>query len=233
MAWRPARGIKHQQVTRPAGSPSIAYRVTPNNCILRRKVAQSRDDPEECMPSLGNGGGGDIRDDDPDREEAAGPISREMADSIGCSAALGWTKDGERAASRAVPTLGSRGAGLGPDTAFASDPTAIERSFSDSIGSRPGGTDDVSSEFLVMADFSSAVAGDPPLGFEVEPDCHWADLSRRPSSLGVPGSGTAVGKGNGGGTVEGDGVEDANWLGAIAEELVGLCLTAALLSAPG
>jgi hypothetical protein len=126
-----------------------------------------------------------------------------------------------------VPTLGSRGAGLGPDAGLASDPTAIELTFPDSMGgSRSGGADDVSSEFLIMADPCFVVGRDRLPGSDIEPGCRWPDLSRGPGGSDTPGSGIAVGKGNGGGTAENDGVKDANRPGPIAEELVGLCLTA-------
>jgi hypothetical protein len=174
-----------------------------------------------------NEGGGDVGDEDADGEEAVGAISREIAAGVVCSTAPGWAKDGEREASRAVPTLGSRGAGLGSGAGLASDPTAIKPTFPDCMdGSRPGGADDVSSEFLVMADPSFAVSRDPLPGSDIEPDCRWPDLSRGPAGLDAPGLGMAVGKGNGGGTAEDDGVEDTNRPGPIADILVGLCLTA-------
>jgi hypothetical protein len=40
-AWRPARGIKQENRTRPPGSPSTVNRVTPKVCILRSRTAQS------------------------------------------------------------------------------------------------------------------------------------------------------------------------------------------------
>jgi hypothetical protein len=172
-------------------------------------------------------GKGDISDEDADGEEAAGAISREIAAGVVSCAALGWAKDGEREARRAVPTLGSRGARLGPDARLASDPTAIEPTFPGSMGgSRPGGADAISSEFLIMADPCFVVGRDRLPGSDIEPGCRWPDLSRGPAGLDAPGSGIAVGKGNGGGTAENDGVKDADRPGPIAEELVGLCLTA-------
>jgi len=207
----------------------MVYRVTPSDCIFRRKAAQSGGDPEGLVPSPVDvdKSGGDIGDEDADGEEAAGAISREItAGVVGC-AAPGWAKDGEREASRAVPTLGSRGAGLGPDAGLALDPTAIESTFPDSTGgSRPGGTDDVSSEFLIMADSCFVAGRDRLPGSDIKLGCRWPDLSRGLGSLDTPGSGMAVGKGNGGRTAEKDGVKDANRPGSIAEELVGLCLTA-------
>jgi len=207
----------------------MVYRVTPSDCIFRRKAAQSGGDPEELVPSLVDvdEGGGDIGDEDADGEEAAGAISREITAGVVCCAAPGWAKDGEREASRAVPTLASRGAGLGPDAGLALDPTAIESTFPDSTGgSRPSGADDVSSEFLIMADPCFVVGRDRLPGSDIEPGCRWLDLSRRLGGLDTPGSGMTVGKGNGGGTAEKDGVKGANRPGPIAEELVGLCLTA-------
>ncbi len=181
------------------------------------------------MPSPVNvdKGGGDIGDEDADEEEAAGAISREITAGVVCCAAPGWAEDGEREASRVVPTLGSRGAGLGPDARLTLDPTAIESTFPDSTGgSRPGGADDVSSEFLIMADPCFVAGRDRLPGSDIKPGCRWPDLSRGPSGLDTPGSGMAVGKGNGGGTAENDGVKDADRPGPIAEELVGLFLTA-------
>jgi len=97
--------------------------------------------------------GVDIGDTDADGEEAAGAVSRGIAAGVVGSATPGWAKDGEREASRAVPTLGSRGAGLGSGAGLASDPTAIKPTFPDCMdGSRPGGADDGSSGFLFMAD---------------------------------------------------------------------------------
>jgi hypothetical protein len=52
---------------------------------LRRKVAQSGDDPEEIVPSLVDvdEGRSDVGDEDWDREEAAGAVSREIAAGVG------------------------------------------------------------------------------------------------------------------------------------------------------
>jgi len=210
------------------------YRVTPSDCILRRKATQSGGDPEELAPPLVSvdEGGVDIGDTDADGEEAAGAVSRGIAAGVAGSATPGWAKDGEREASRAGPTLGSRGAGLGPDAGLASEPTTIEPAFPDSMGgSRPGGADDGSSGFLFMAAPRFVVGRDRLPGSDIEPDWRWPDLSFGSAGLDTPGSGMAVGKGNGGGTAEDDEVEDAGRPGPIAGEPAGLCLTACL-SAP-
>jgi hypothetical protein len=205
------------------------YRVTPSDCILRRKATQSGGDPEELVPSFVgvDEGGVDSGDTDVDGEGAAGAISRGIAAGVVCSTTPGWAKDGEREVSKAVPTPGSRGAGLGPDAGLVSDPTAIEPTFPDSMGgSRPGGADDVSSGFLIVAEPCFVVGRDRLPGSNIEPDCRCPDLSRGSASLDTPGWGMAVGKGNGGGTAENDGGEDADRPGPIAEELGGRCLTA-------
>jgi hypothetical protein len=210
------------------------YRVTPSDCILRRKATQSGGDPEELAPPLVSvdEGGVDIGAADADGEEAAGAVSRGIAAGVVGSATPGWAKDGEREASRAGPTLGSRGAGLGPDAGLASDPTAIEPAFPDSMGgSRPGGADDDSSGFLFMAAPRFVVGRDRLPGSDIEPDWRWPDLSFGSAGLDTPGSGMVVGKGNGGGSAEDDDVEDAGQSGPIAGEPAGLCLPACL-SAP-
>src|SRR5208283_2760300 len=165
---------------------------------------------EELAPPLVSvdEGGVDIGDPDADGEEAAGAVSRGIAAGVVGSETPGWAKDGEREASRAGPTLGSRGAGLGPDAGLVSDPTAIEPTFPDSMGgSRPGGADDGSSGFLFMADPCFVVGRDRLPGSDIEPDWRWPGLSFGSAGLDTPGSGMVVGKGNGGGSAEDDDVE--------------------------
>jgi hypothetical protein len=63
-AWRPARGIKQENRTRPPGSPSTVNRVTPKVCILRSRTAQS------SPPSAADFGATGEEDEDKDGEEA-------------------------------------------------------------------------------------------------------------------------------------------------------------------
>jgi hypothetical protein len=86
-AWRPARGIKHEKITRPPGSPSIVYRVTPSARSFPRKTAQLPGPPADeagvPVPAVAGGEGTETEADGEAGGKEEGAVSSTIGSGLG------------------------------------------------------------------------------------------------------------------------------------------------------